>query len=235
MKSFGVRLAFLSTALGSCCRPCVALGAPDPLSPQPASSSQLTSSTPNRPTVDQQQWAPTPLQISLTAGVPFFDESILHGDLSVDLRIGYKLWWLVPYVAGGFRQTRMDPALVPDIAKKKKIVAWHVTAGVRLEIPASRRFIPFIGLGGELAAWGFTSTSTEFCEDSYYPNAWRCYDEALDWKRGWAIKPHIGFLFKPEPGYAVEFWLERGTVWAPDFFTRRVTFYNPSFGMAAHF
>jgi hypothetical protein len=192
-----------------------------PLHPEVAASPRAT-------------WPPTHRQIALTAGAPFFDESILHGDLTLDLRVGYKIWWLVPYVSGGYRMTRMDPAQVPDIAKKKKLLAWHATFGVRLEIPASRHLYPFAGIAGELARWAFTNDTSEFCHESYYPDAWRCYD-SMDWKPGKAIKVQVGLLYKPQPDFAVELWLERGTVYASEMFTRRVTFYSPGIGMAWHF
>jgi hypothetical protein len=76
--------------------------------------------------LDIEPWPWTPGQLGLTVGVPFFDETVLHGDLSVDLRYGYKFWWFVPYVSGGFRQVRMDPEMVPAEAEKKKVLAWHV-------------------------------------------------------------------------------------------------------------
>jgi hypothetical protein len=166
-------------------------------------------------------------------GVPFFDDDVLHGDLTVDVRYGHKFWWLVPYLSGGFRQTRMDPVLVPKEAEKKKLLAWHVTLGVRLEIPATKQLFPFLGIAGELAYWAFTADSTAYCHESFYPDAWRCY-EPFNWKAGRAIKTQLGLLYKPEPSLALEFWLEHGTVDAPGMFTRRVSFVHPAVGIAWH-
>jgi hypothetical protein len=179
---------------------------------------------------------PPPLsggQLGITVGVPFFDESILNGDVTVDVRYGRKFWWLVPYVSVGFRQTRLDPALVPDIARRKKLEAWHVTAGLRLEIPASEKLFPFVGIAGELNRWGFTASTLEFCQEDFYPEAWRCY-ERYQWKNGWAVKPQVGLIYKPEPSLALEFWVERGVVDAPGMFTRQVTFIHPALGFAWH-
>jgi hypothetical protein len=127
----------------------------------------------------------------------------------------------------------MDPAMVPYEARKRKLLAWHVTAGVRLEIPATRKLFPFVGIAGELAYWAFTADSSEYCHESFYPDAWRCY-KPMDWKPGRAIKPQIGLLYKPEPSLALEFWVEHTTVYAPGMFTRRVTVINPAVGVAWH-
>lgn len=172
-------------------------------------------------------------QLGITVGVPFFDESILNGDMTVDVRYGRKFWWLVPYFSVGFRQTRLDPALVPDHARRKKLEAWHVTAGLRLEIPATDKLFPFVGMSAELSRWGFTASTLEFCHEDFYPNAWRCY-ERYQWKNGRAVKPQVGLIYKPEPSLALEFWVERGVVDAPGMFTRQVTFINPALGFAWH-
>ncbi len=172
-------------------------------------------------------------QLGITVGVPFYDDSIIHADMTVDVRYGRKFWWLVPSISGGFRQARLDPARVPDHARRKKLEAWHATVGLRLEIPTSPRIFPFIGIAGELSAWSFTADTTDFCQDAFYPDAWRCY-RRQDWKRGWAVKPQLGFVYKPEPSLALEFWVERGTVFAPDMFTRHVSFITPSLGFTWH-
>jgi hypothetical protein len=182
---------------------------------------------------DAAPWPSTPRQLALTVGVPFFDNGILNGDLTVDVRYGLKFWWIVPYVSGGFRQARMDPAFVPSEAQKKKLLAWHATVGLRLELPASRSLFPFIGIAGELDYWAFSGDSTAYCHESFYPDAWRCY-RPMDHKPGGALKPQIGLLYKPEPALALEFWVEYGYVDAPGMFTRRVWFFNPSLGMAWH-
>ncbi|NLE88946.1 MAG: hypothetical protein GX607_21400 [Myxococcales bacterium] len=172
-------------------------------------------------------------QLGIAVGVPFYDDSIIHGDMTVDVRYGRKFWWLVPSISGGFRQARLDPAQVPDHARRKKLEAWHATVGLRLEIPTSPRIFPFVGIAGELSTWSFTADTTDFCQDAFYPDAWRCY-RRQDWKMGWAVKPQLGFVYKPEPSLALEFWVERGTVFAPDTFTRRVSFIAPALGFTWH-
>lgn len=184
--------------------------------------------------VEVHDWeTPRPGQAAITVGVPFYDESILHGDMTVDVRYGRKFGWLVPYLSGGFRQTRLDPVKVPDHARRKKLEAWHVTFGLRVEIPATRQLFPFFGISGELTRWAFQADTYEYCDASYYPDAWRCY-EPYRWKPGRAIKPQVGLIYKPEPSLGLEFWVERGIVDAPEMFTRRVTFFNPALGFAWH-
>lgn len=139
----------------------------------------------------------------------------------------------MPYFAVGFRQTRLDPAMVPDIARRKKLEAWHLTAGVRLEVPATEKLFPFVGVAAELNRWGFTASTLEFCEEDFYPDAWRCY-ERYRWKNGRAVKPQVGLIYKPEPSLALEFYVEHGTVDAPGMFTRRVTFITPALGFSWH-
>jgi hypothetical protein len=174
-------------------------------------------------------------QLGLTVGVPFFDNELLHGDMNVDLRYGHKLSWLVPYVSGGFRQTRMDPARIPEEAKRKKLQAWHITAGLRLELPAVEgKLYPFVGIAGELSYWGHTADTTSYCHEAFYPDAWRCY-QPFDWKSGGGVKQQVGLLYKPEPSLAIELWVERATVHAPGMFTRLVSIVSPGVGMAWHF
>jgi len=176
-----------------------------------------------------------PNQIGLTVGVPFYDNDILHGDLNVDVRYGRKFGWLVPYVSGGFRQTRMDPARVPDEAEKKKLVAWHLTAGLRLEIPAIKdKLYPFVGVAGEASYWAYTADSTSYCNESFYPDAWRCY-KPFDYQTGFGVKRQVGLLYKPEPNLAIEIWVEQETVHAPAMFNRLVRIVSPGLGMAYHF
>lgn len=198
-----------------------------PLPPEPEADDEKAAA------LDDDWETPRPGQLALTVGVPFYDESILHGDMTVDVRYGRKFGWLVPYVSGGFRQTRLDPALVPDHARRKKLEAWHVSSGLRLEIPATQQLFPFIGIAGEITRWGFQADTHEYCEASFYPDAWRCY-EPYRWKPGRAVKPQLGLIYKPEPSLALEFWVEHGTVDAPEMFTRRVTFFNPALGLSWH-
>lgn len=187
----------------------------------------ITSSTASK------DWLRTPGQLALTVGVPFFDDSLLHGDVTVDIRYGRKYWWFVPYVSGGFRATRMDPAQVPPEARRDKVYAWHATLGMRFEIPATRQLFPFVGLAGEVGYWAFTEDSTGYCHKDFYPDAWRCY-RPNEYKRGTALKPQIGLLYKPEPSLALEFWVEYGIVQASEMFTRRVGFIHPAVGVAWH-
>lgn len=190
-----------------------------------------------QPDVAQQaattHWPRTPGQLGLTVGIPFFDDDLLHGDVTVDIRYGRKFWWFVPYVSGGFRATRMDPARVPPVARRDKLYAWHATLGLRFEIPANKHLFPFIGLAGEVAYWAFTEGSTEYCHEAFYPDAWRCY-QPNEYKRGTALKPQIGLLYKPEASLALEFWVEYGVVQASEMFTRRVSFIHPAVGVAWH-
>ena len=115
-----------------------------PLPPKPASD-------------NHNPWPTTPGQLGLTVGVPFFDDDVLHGDLTVDVRYGRKFWWLVPYLSGGFRQARMDPVLVPKEAEKKKLLAWHATLGVRLEIPATKTIVSLPRHRGRVSLLGVHS------------------------------------------------------------------------------
>lgn len=174
-----------------------------------------------------------PGQLGLTVGLPFFDESVTYPDLTVDLRYGHRFWWLVPSLGGGFRQLRLNPRLVPEIAEKKKILAWHVSLGLRVEFPATRRLFPFVGLSTELAYWASTADTTDYCRESYYPNSWRCY-EAMLYRPGAAIKPILGIVFKAEPSLALEAWVERITALSDGMFTRTVTLYHPAVGVAWH-
>jgi len=172
-------------------------------------------------------------QLALTVGVPVFHDKFLNGELTVDVRYGYKFWWLVPYLSGGFRQTRLDPLGWPWEARMRKLRAWHVTLGTRLEIPASRKLLPFFGIAVERGYWAYTDDSTPYCHESYYPDAWRCY-KAMDWKVGHALKPQIGLLYKPEPSFALEFWIEYVHVAAPEMFKRSFGFFHPALGIAWH-
>jgi len=176
---------------------------------------------------------PRPGQLALTVGVPQFRGEFLRGELTVDLRYGYKLWWLVPYVAGGFRQVRLDPLDWPWMARDKKLRAWHATLGVRIELPASQKLLPFLGIAIERTQWSYTEDSTSYCHESYYPDSWRCY-QSPDHKFGTAIKPQFGFLYKPEPSLTLEFWVEYVRVDAPEMFTRTFTFVHPALGLAWH-
>lgn len=180
----------------------------------------------------RQQRAPRG-QLALTVGVPVFFDEFLRGELTVDVRYGYKFWWFVPYVSGGFRQTRLDQIHWPWATQLQKLRAWHVTVGTRLEIPASRKLLPFFGMSVERDYWEYTDDSTSYCHKSYYPDAWRCY-KAMDWKVGRALKPQIGLLYKPEPAVALEFWIEYVRVVAPEMFTRSVSFFHPALGIAWH-
>ena len=198
---------------------------------------QLVDALPPLPAVEvarhrEQQQAPRG-QLALTVGVPVFFDEFLHGELSVDVRYGYKFWWFVPYLSGGFRQTRLDPIDWPWATRMQKLRAWHVTVGTRLEIPASRKLLPFFGIAVERSYWEYTDDSTPYCHESYYPNAWRCY-KANEWKVGHALKPQIGLLYKPAPAVALEFWLEYVRAVAPDMFTRSVSFFHPALGIAWH-
>lgn len=179
------------------------------------------------------EWYPTSGQLGITVGVPFYDESIINADMTVDIRYGRKIGWFVPYFSGGFRQARLDPKLVPAHARRKKLEAWHMTLGVRVEVPVSRQFLPFAGVAGELAHWGFEASTAAFCGEPWYPNAWRCY-ERYQWKAGTALKGQVGVLYKPYPDLALEFWVEQGRIVAPEMFTRAVTFIHPAVGVAWH-
>jgi hypothetical protein len=180
-----------------------------------------------------QQESVTPGQLALTVGLPVTHQKYLQGELSVDFRYGYKLWWVVPYISGGFRQSRLDPLGWPWEARMRKLRAWHVTLGARLEFPASRHLFPFIGMAAERAYWAYTEDSTSYCHESYYPDSWRCY-RAMDWKPGYGLKPQAGLLYKPEPSLALEFWVEYVHVIAPEMFTRNIGFFNPAVGLAWH-
>jgi hypothetical protein len=173
-------------------------------------------------------------QLALTVGVPISSgDDFVHGELTVDFRYGYKFWWLVPYVSGGFRQSRLDPLGWPWEARMRKLRAWHGTLGVRMEFPASRKLLPFIGIAAERDTWAYTEDSTAYCRESYYPAHWRCY-QAWDWKSGHAVKPQVGLLYVPEPSLALEFWLEYVHVMAPDMFEQSIGFFHPALGIAWH-
>jgi hypothetical protein len=181
----------------------------------------------------EDEWSSRSSQLGVTVGLPFYDERIIHPDMTVDIRYGRKISWFVPYFSAGFRQARLDPKRVPRPLQKMKLDAWHMTIGVRVEVPVSRYILPFAGIAGELAHMGYQGDSTEHCGDPYYPDAWRCY-EPYQWKAARAFKAQVGFLYKPQPDLALEFWVERGYIVAPEKFTRTVTFITPSLGFAWH-
>jgi|GEM_PF-3161474 len=178
-------------------------------------------------------WPATPGQLGLTVGAPISRVNFVHGELTVDFRYGYKLWWLVPYISGGFRQTRLDPLDWPWEARNRKLRAWHATMGLRLELPASQKLFPFIGVAAERSTWAYTEDSTGYCTEPFYPADWRCY-RAMDWKPGYAFKPQIGLVYKPEPSLGLEFWLEYVHVMAPEMFHRSIGFFQPAIGLAWH-
>lgn len=215
-----------TTCVGVSCAACLAFGEVSATAaggaPLPASSSVTAERQPH-----------TPGQLALTVGLPITAENYVQGELAVDFRYGYKFWWLVPYLSGGFRQSRLDPLGWPWEARMRKLLAWHVTLGMRVELPASRKLYPFLGLSVERAYWAFKDDSTAYCHESYYPNTWRCY-HAMDFTPGYGLKPQVGLLYKPEPSLALEFWLEYVHVMAPEMFTRSFWFFNPSVGLAWH-
>ena len=175
-----------------------------------------------------------PNQLALTVGIPYFNDLILSGDLSVDLRYGHKFGWFVPSVGGGFRQARFDPEAVPSEARTKKLFAWQVSLGLRVEFPVSNKLFPFIGVSGELSRWAFSANTESYCKDDFYPDSMRCY-EAMDHQAGRAIKPIVGLVYQPMPDLGLEIWVERITALSHGMFTRAVTLYNPSLGVAWHF
>jgi hypothetical protein len=176
-----------------------------------------------------------PNQIGLTVGMPFFDDTKIHTDMSFDLRYGRKFSWIVPYVSGGFRQVRLDPALIPDEARNKKLQAWHLTVGVRVEIPLiAGKLYPFIGVAGELALWSYTFDTNAWCHEDWYPGEWRCYNK-LDWKSGGAVKRQVGIVYTPQPAMAVEIWFEQATMQSPGMFHRLVRSVTPNIGVAWRF
>jgi hypothetical protein len=201
----------------------------DPLSP----SGKAVDASPGVAVQNREQ-PPTPRgQAALTVGVPFLLDKFVIGELTVDFRYGHKFWWLVPYVSGGFRQSRLDPTGWPWATRMKKLMAWHVTVGTRLEFPASQKLLPFVGIAVEQSYWAYTEDSTSYCHESYYPSAWRCY-KARDWQVGHALKPQVGLLYSPEPSLALEFWVEYIHVVAPGMFTRSIGIIHPALGLAWH-
>jgi hypothetical protein len=172
-------------------------------------------------------------QAALTVGLPFFPDRHVEGELAVDVRYGYKFWWLVPYLAGGFRQVRLDPLSWPWEARDRKLRAWHISVGARIEFPASRKLFPFVGIAAERNFWAYTQDSSSYCDQPWYPSAWRCY-AAFDWKSGYGVKPQVGLIYTPEPSLGLEFWVEYIHVVAPDMFTRNIHFFSPSLGLAWH-
>jgi hypothetical protein len=175
-----------------------------------------------------------PNQLALTVGIPYFDDSILTGDLSVDVRYGHKFWWVVPSIGGGFRQARFDRELVPAEARTKKLFAWQVSLGLRVELPVSDKLFPFIGVSAELSQWAFSANTESYCKDDFYPDSMRCY-EAMDYQGGRAIKPILGLVYQPLSDLGLEIWVERINVVSHGMFTRALTLYNPSLGVAWHF
>jgi hypothetical protein len=200
--------------------------------PLPASGKAIDPA-PREAAKNRQQLQMPSGQAALTVGVPFFLDKFLVGELTVDVRYGHKFWWLVPYISGGFRQTRLDPIGWPWATRTKKLLAWHVTVGTRLEFPASQKLFPFVGIAVEQSYWAYTEDSTAYCHESYYPSAWRCY-QARDWQVGHALKPQIGLLYKPEASLALEFWVEYVHVVAPGMFTRSIGIVQPALGLAWH-
>lgn len=175
-----------------------------------------------------------PNQLAVTVGVPFFDAWILNGDLTVDFRYGRKFFWFVPSVGGGFRQARFDPEFVPEAAQKKKLFAWQVSLGLRVEFPASDKLFPFIGLSAERSEWAYSVSTKSFCKDDFYPDFMRCY-QGMDYQSGYGLKPIMGFVYHPMSDLGLEIWIERIRAVSQGMFTRSVTIYNPAVGMAWHF
>ena len=175
-----------------------------------------------------------PNQLALTVGIPYFDDAILTGDLSVDVRYGHKFGWFVPSIGGGFRQGRFDPELVPPEARTKKLFAWQISLGLRVELPLSDKLFPFIGVSAELSQWAFSANTESYCKDGFYPESLRCY-EAMDYQGGRAIKPIVGLVYQPLSDLGLEIWVERISAVSHGMFTRAVTLYNPSLGVAWHF
>jgi hypothetical protein len=202
--------------------------------PTSARTTVATQQTQRTLRADERDQEPLPRgQAALTTGLPFFPERYLEGELAVDIRYGYKFWWLVPYLAGGFRQARLDPLNWPWEARNRKLRGWHFTVGARLEVPASRKLFPFLGIGVERAFWAYTEDAAPYCQESWYPSAWRCY-RGWDWKAGYGIKPQIGLVYKPERSLGLEFWIEYVHVVDPDMFNRNIHFLSPSLGLAWH-
>lgn len=199
----------------------------------PPRSGQAAEREPGEAVQNREQLQMPSGQAALTVGVPSFLDKVLYGELTVDVRYGHKFGWLVPYVSGGFRQTRLDPIEWPWATRTKKLLAWHVTVGSRLEFPVSQKLLPFIGVAVEQSYWAYTEDSTAYCHESYYPSAWRCY-KARDWQVGHALKPQIGLLFKAEASLALEFWVEYIHVVAPGMFTRSIGIIHPALGLAWH-
>ncbi|HKO50604.1 MAG TPA: hypothetical protein VJV79_22930 [Polyangiaceae bacterium] len=183
---------------------------------------------------EERQTKHPPNQLALTVGIPYFNDSILSGDLSVDMRYGHKFWWIVPSIGGGFRQARFDPEFVPPEARTKKLFAWQVSLGLRVEFPASEKLFPFIGVSGEFSLWAFSANTESYCKDDFYPDAMHCY-EAMDYQVGRAIKPIVGLVYQPMSDLGLEIWVERITAVSHGMFARVVTLYNPSLGVAWHF
>ena len=204
------------------------------VSPRTASAGEIsTAAPPDRTDVNRAQPLPTRGQAALTVGLPLFPDKYVLGELAVDIRYGYKFWWLVPYVSGGFRQVRLDPFDYAWEARNRKLRAWHITVGTRIEFPASRKLVPFIGIAVEQSYWAYTEDSTSYCHESWYPESWRCY-KAMNWTIGYAVKPQFGLVYKPEPSLGLEFWLEYIHAVAPDMFNRNLRFFSPSVGLAWH-
>ena len=75
----------------------------DPLPPP----GKAVDAPPREPVQNREQPQAPRGQAALTVGVPFLLDKVVIGELTVDFRYGYKFWWLVPYVSGGFRQARL--------------------------------------------------------------------------------------------------------------------------------
>jgi hypothetical protein len=187
---------------------------------------------------DEDEWVPTYGQLGITVGLPYFDDDILRPDLNVELRAGRRIAFVVPHLALGYRIARLDPNVVPDEVYANQLESAYVSVGARFEAPMSRSFVPFVGIGADLAWWSVTLDTDKYCQPgaraTWYPSAWRCYDKD-DWAWAPVYRAQLGILIRPEPSLAVEILGEAALIPPADMFTRRVTLLTPSVGMAWHY
>ncbi len=184
------------------------------------------------------EWAPSFGELGITVGLPYFDDDILRPDMNVEVRAGRRIAFVVPQLAVGYRIARLDPNVVPDEVYANQIESPYFSLGARFEAPLSRSFVPFVGIGVDVAWWSVTFDTDKYCQPGnqpeWYPSAWRCYDKD-DWELAPVYRAQLGLLIRPEPSLAIELVAEAATIPPADMFTRRVTLLTPSVGMTWHY
>ncbi len=212
---------------------------------QPGAQTPVADPSPSTPSAsdaallpEEEDWTPTFGELGITVGLPYFDDEILRPDVNVEVRAGRRIAFFVPHVALGYRIARLDPNVVPDEVYANQIESPYVSVGARFEAPVSQTFVPFVGIGADLAWWSVTFDTAEYCQPGnqpeWYPSAWSCYEHD-DWAFAPVYRAQLGLLIRPEPSLAIEVLGEAARIPPGDMFNRTVTLFTPSVGMAWHY